>query len=53
MRFASIIFSTVCVALLASSAEARPYPSPASELVLRQTTDPTDGCGQPSGRSCN
>ncbi|KIJ24759.1 hypothetical protein M422DRAFT_274380 [Sphaerobolus stellatus SS14] len=49
MRFTSAAFisTTVCATLLAS-AEARPYP--AEDLVLRQTTN---GCGQPSGQSCN
>ncbi|KIJ49742.1 hypothetical protein M422DRAFT_246088 [Sphaerobolus stellatus SS14] len=52
MRFTSVSISTaVCVILLTSgSAEARPYP--AGDLALRQT-EPTDGCGQPGGRSCN
>ncbi|KIJ31445.1 hypothetical protein M422DRAFT_266821 [Sphaerobolus stellatus SS14] len=52
MRFTSAFLSTaICVTLLAS-AEARPYPSPVVDLAPRQTV-PGDGCGQPSGRSCN
>ncbi|KIJ48168.1 hypothetical protein M422DRAFT_246032 [Sphaerobolus stellatus SS14] len=49
MRFTSAAFiSTAVCATLLASAEARPYP--AEDLALRQTTN---GCGQPSGQSCN
>ncbi|KIJ48177.1 hypothetical protein M422DRAFT_247944 [Sphaerobolus stellatus SS14] len=50
MRFTSAFVSTAVCATLFASTEARPYPSPAEDLALRQTTN---GCGQPSGQSCN
>ncbi|KIJ32687.1 hypothetical protein M422DRAFT_265445 [Sphaerobolus stellatus SS14] len=50
MRFTSAVISTAVCATLLASGEARPYPIPAEDLALRQATD---GCGQPSGQSCN
>ncbi|KIJ53624.1 hypothetical protein M422DRAFT_241865 [Sphaerobolus stellatus SS14] len=49
MRFTTAFFSTAVCATLLASAEARPYSNPTSELAPRAT----DGCGQPSGQSCN
>ncbi|KIJ50175.1 hypothetical protein M422DRAFT_245987 [Sphaerobolus stellatus SS14] len=48
MHFTSAFISAAVCATLLASAGARPYP--AEDLALRQTTN---GCGQPSGQSCN
>ncbi|KIJ28136.1 hypothetical protein M422DRAFT_270636 [Sphaerobolus stellatus SS14] len=53
MRFTTSAFlsTAVCATLLAST-EARPYPNPAADLTPRAVEN-IDGCGQPSGKSCN
>ncbi|KIJ53625.1 hypothetical protein M422DRAFT_241866 [Sphaerobolus stellatus SS14] len=49
MRFTSAFVSTAVCATLLASAEARPYPNTTAESAPRVI----DGCGQPSGQSCN
>ncbi|KIJ31448.1 hypothetical protein M422DRAFT_36212 [Sphaerobolus stellatus SS14] len=52
MRFTSTFVSTAVCGSLLVSPDVRPYPNPGANLGPK--TDPlTDGCGQPSGRSCN